>query len=116
MSLSAAAKEKLSKFKFQTKYLVVCDSCLEVFGEMSVAEYLESKDSGFTKDHWYIKAGYHWVEHEDHEINVYLVMSSGERKLVYALSQDWREGLKKEADQSKAAMIRELQHLESGLP
>lgn len=108
--------KKLRKFREGTRYVVVCDSCEKVFLDISVDEVIKLMQQGKwnSSQEWHIKAGYHWVESDLlHEINVRLILKDETRIPVYQLSYHWREGLKKEKDQSKQAMINELKHLES---
>jgi len=83
-------------------YLVICDSCDEVFLKESFQQ-IRKEIAEEVWDHplkWYVTAGRHWLQNSGHMVRVYMV-EDVHRKIVYDLSAQWilglREGMTKEA-------------------
>lgn len=107
--------EKLKEYRYVAK----CVTCQQVFFNVNLAELKDLFTSGAWIDtrpmNWYIEAGYHWVENQDHVICIVLVYPSGQEELYYQLSEQWKSKLQYEPVATKQAMLNELKYLEKQL-
>jgi hypothetical protein len=112
---------KLKAWHESTRYIVVCNTCSEVFFDISLEELGKLLTGTNTsplwsphKQKWYLKAARHWIENQHHHIVTKLMnVEKQVDQEFFDLSADWTRGLTLEPDQSKAAMLREIEHLES---
>jgi len=109
---------KTEKQMAKTGYIVVCDTCGEIFFESNFLAIMRLVVSGEwtpTKEmDWYREAAQHWWKHrkekgEIHMINVYVV-TDGVRNLHFGitshwLNQIWRDSL---TDQQIEESLKEL--------
>jgi len=111
--------EKVSDELKRYQYTAKCLTCGEIFFDVNLAELKHLFETGAwdirSPMMWYVKAGYHWVENPNHIINVILRYPSGYEETYYALSNEWSQRLQYEPNNTKQAMLNELQKLEKQL-
>jgi len=92
-------------------YLVICDSCGEVFLKESFQQIRQEIADGLWDRpfRWYVTAGRHWLQNSGHMVRVYMV-ESVRRSLVCDLSAQWISGLRE--GMTKEALAGELDFLE----
>lgn len=105
----SAAASVLQQF-FKGKYIVRCDTCGKIFFEGELDVSLGILMNAQMPEEWYVDACKHWLENQEHDVNVYMD-TLGTKICVFPLSQmltrrNKEQGITNEQLAAEIAMLR----------
>lgn len=111
--------DQLEKFGEKALYLVRCENCKKVYFERNVNALMEAVMNGewiaIVKG-FLIPSARHWIDNRSHVINIRVVSEEDQLdEVIYSLSDDWQQNLPLQQNQSREALLEEIELMEQKL-